>query len=246
LCVVGLGPGGPEHRTPAADAALASAELLLGYGTYLDRVVARDGQVVVSTDNREELERARHGLALAADGRRVAMVSGGDPGVFAMAAAVMEAVEGGPAAWRSVAIEVVPGVTAMLAAASRLGAPLGHDFCAMSLSDNLKPWALVLSRLRAAASAGFAIALYNPASRARPWQLGEALGTLREVLGGDVPVGFVTAATREDESVVLTTLGEADPSVADMRTLVVIGTAASRVIERPGMGSLFYSPRSAG
>ena len=176
LRVVGLGPGGPEHRTPAADAAIGSAELLLGYATYLDRVVARDGQVVVATDNREELERARHALTLAAEGRRVAMVSGGDPGVFAMAAAVMEAVESGPAAWRSVAIEVVPGVTAMLAAASRLGAPLGHDFCAMSLSDNLKPWALVLSRLRAAASAGFAIALYNPSSRARPWQLGEALG----------------------------------------------------------------------
>ena len=245
LRVVGLGPGGSEHRTPAADAAIGSAEMLLGYGAYLDRVAPAEGQIVVATDNREELDRARHALALAVDGRRVAMVSGGDPGVFAMASAVMEAIERGPAAWRAVDVGVVPGVTAMLAAASRLGAPLGHDFCAMSLSDNLKPWSLVLERLRAAAGAGFTIALYNPASRARPWQLGGALEVLREVLPGSAPVAFVTAAWRADERVVLTTLASADPSDADMRTLVVIGTASSRVIERPGLPPLFYAPRSS-
>ena len=244
LHVVGLGPAGPEHRTRQAEAAVASAEMLLGYGAYLDRVVAGPGQVVVATDNREELDRARHGMALAAEGRRVALVSGGDPGVFAMGAAVMEAIEGGPVAWRSVPVEIVPGVTAMLAAASRLGAPLGSDFCAMSLSDNLKPWPVVLARLLAAAAAGFSIALYNPASRARPWQLGEALDRLRGVLPGRVPVAFVTAALRADERVVLTTRKGADPSAADMRTLVVIGTEASRVIERPGLTPLFYAPRS--
>ena len=245
LHVVGLGPAGPEHRTPAAESALTGAEMLLGYGTYLDRVVPRAGQTVLPTDNREELDRARHALGLAAAGHTVAMVSGGDPGVFAMGSAVMEAIEHGPPAWRSVTIEIVPGVTAMLAAASRLGAPLGHDFCAISLSDNLKPWTLVLARLRAAASAGFSIALYNPASRARPWQLGEALAALREVVSGSVPVAFVTAALRTDERVVLTTLARADPELADMRTLVVIGTETSRIVERPGLPPLFYAPRSA-
>ncbi len=228
-----------------ADGALASAEMLLGYGAYLDRIVPSAAQVVLPTDNREELDRARHGLALAAEGRRVAIVSGGDPGVFAMASAVMEAVDHGPVRWRSIEIGIVPGVTAMLAAASRLGAPLGHDFCAMSLSDNLKPWPLVLARLQAAASAGFTLALYNPSSRARPWQLGEALAALCGVLPGSVPVAFVTAATRPDERIVLTTLDRAGGQAADMRTLVVIGTEQSRVVERPGLAPLFYAPRSA-
>jgi precorrin-3B C17-methyltransferase len=245
LAVVGLGPGGPEHRTPAAGRALAQSEILLGYATYLDRIVLAQGQSRIPSDNREELDRARHALALAAEGRRVAMVSGGDPGVFAMASAVMEAIEHGPPEWRSLALEVIPGVTAMLAAASRLGAPLGHDFCALSLSDNLKPWDLVIARLTAAAAAGFTLALYNPASSARPWQLGAAFEALSRVLPVTVPVAFVTAACREDEHIVITDLAHADPRIAGMRTLVVIGTEKSRLIERPGLPPLFYAPRSA-
>ena len=133
----------------------------------------------------------------------------------------------------------------MLAAASRVGAPLGHDFCAMSLSDNLKPWDLVLDRLQAAARAGFSIAIYNPSSAARPWQLGEAFAALRGVLPGSVPVALVTAAWRADERVAITTLEAADPMLADMRTMVIVGTQASRVVKRPGMTPLFYAPRSA-
>ncbi len=245
LSVVGLGPGGPAHRTPAAEAALAAADDLLGYGPYVARVAARPGQTVHPTDNREELDRARHALALAAAGRRVAVVSSGDAGVFAMAAAVFEAAEHGPAAWRALDIDVVPGISALLAAASRVGAPLGHDFCALSLSDNLKPWPLVLRRLRAAADAGFAMALYNPVSRARPWQLGAALDLLRTHLPPATPVLFVTAATRPEERVELARLDSADPASADMRTLVIVGTADTRVIERPGGRAWVYAPRSA-
>jgi precorrin-3B C17-methyltransferase len=202
------------------------------------------GQLRHASDNRCELERARHALALAADGRRVAVVSSGDAGVFAMAAAIFEAVEAGPAAWRALEIEVVPGISAMLAAAARLGAPLGHDFCVLSLSDNLKPWPLVLRRLVAASGAGFVLALYNAASRARPWQLGAAFEAIRPILPGDTPVAFATAISRPEEQVVISTLAAADPACADMRTLVLIGSAETRRIARPG-GDWLYTPRRA-
>ncbi len=244
LCILGLGPGDPALTTPQAAAALEQAQDLVGYAPYLGRVPPRPGQVRHASDNRVEGDRARHALALAAAGRRVAVVSGGDPGVFAMASAVFEALEAGPEAWRALDVAVLPGVSAMLAAAARLGAPLGHDFCAISLSDNLKPWPLVLQRLRAAATAGFVIALYNPASRARPWQLGAAFDALRGVLPGTVPVAFATAVTRPDERLVHTTLAAADPSLADMRTLVLVGSAATRRVARPG-GAWLYTPRSA-
>lgn len=245
LAIVGLGPGAPEMQTPQAEAALAKATDLVGYGPYLDRVRIRPGQVRHGSDNREELARARHALLLAAQGRRVAVVSSGDAGVFAMASAVFEAMETGDETWRLVDPEVVPGVSAMFAAASRVGAPLGADFCAISLSDNLKPWEVVTARLRAAAQAGFVIALYNPLSRARPWQLGAAFALLRRVLPGSVPVVFATAVTRPDERIDIVALETADPARADMRTLVLIGSAATRRIEREGRAPLVYSPRSA-
>ncbi len=243
LAIVGLGPGAEALRTPQAEAALAAASDLVGYGPYLDRIAPRPGQARHASDNRQELARARQALALAASGRSVALVSGGDPGVFAMASAAFEAIEGGDPAWRALDIEVIPGVSALLAAAARLGAPLGGDFCVISLSDNLKPWGLVLARLRAAASAGFVIALYNPASRARPWQLGAAFDVLRDVLPGGVPVAFATAINRPDEHVVLADLATADPAGVDMRTLVLVGSAASRVVSRAAGGVWFYTPR---
>ena len=241
LTIIGLGPGDPCLRTPQADAALEAAEALLGYGPYLARVPPRPGQTYHASDNREELDRARHALCLAAAGRSVAVVSSGDAGVFAMAAAVFEAIEGGDPAWRALDVEVVPGVSAMFAAAARLGAPLGHDFCAISLSDNLKPWALVLRRLRAAAEAGFAMALYNPVSRARPWQLDAALGLLREVLPAATPVAFATAISRPEERLEVVALAEARGVMADMRTLVLVGTAETRRV-----GRWIYTPRRAG
>jgi precorrin-3B C17-methyltransferase len=245
LAIVGIGPGSADLLAPRAAAALEAATDLVGYLPYLDRLPARPHQARHASDNRVELDRARIALDLTASGRRVAVVSGGDAGVFGMAAAVFEAIEA-HAPWRALDIEVIPGISALLAAAARLGAPLGHDFCAISLSDNLKPWPVVLSRLRAAAGAGFVVALYNPASRARPWQLGAAFDALRDTLPPETPVAFATAISRDDETVSITTLKRADPVQADMRTLVLIGTAATRRIERPGGSSWLYTPRQHG
>jgi len=245
LTVVGLGPGDPRYLTPEADTALASAQALYGYGPYLDRVAVRAGQSRHPSDNREEYARAAAALDHAARGGKVAIVSGGDPGVFAMAAAVCEAIETGPAAWRALDVAVVPGITAMLAVAARIGAPLGHDFCAVSLSDNLKPWELIERRLDAAASAGFVIALYNPVSRARPWQFSNALSRLRRHLPPSTPLVFGHAVGRPDEHVELTTLEAADGKNTDMATLVIVGSRETRVISRSGRPPLVYTQRAA-
>jgi precorrin-3B C17-methyltransferase len=246
LAIVGLGPGAAAQQTPQATDALAAATDIVGYGPYVDRVPARDGQARHASDNRVEIDRARHALTLAAAGRSVAVVSSGDAGVFAMASAVFEAIEAGEAAWRAIEVEVIPGISAMFAAAARIGAPLGHDFCAISLSDNLKPWDTVVARLTAAAEAGFVIALYNPASQARPWQLGEAFAILRRILPADTPVVFATAVTRPEERIDIVALAEADPARADMRTLVMIGSPATRRIERPSAQPWVYTPRRDG
>lgn len=244
LTVIGTGPGHPDQMTPQALQAAAEAELFFGYGPYLDRLALRPDQTRMASDNREEMDRAGRALDEALAGRRVAMVSGGDPGVFAMAAAVCEAIDRGKPEWRGVDVEVLPGVTAMLSVAARVGAPLGHDFCAISLSDNLKPWDLILERLDLAARAGFVIALYNPVSRARPWQLDAALDHLRARLGGTVPVIFGRAAGRSDEAIYIAALTEARGDMADMATCVIIGTEATCLVERPGLAPLVYAPRS--
>ena len=245
LTVVGLGPGDARWLTPAADAALAAADALFGYGPYLDRAPVREGQSRHPTDNRQEALRACAALERAAAGSKVALVCGGDPGVFAMAAAVCEQIESGPAAWRTLDVEIVPGITAMLAVAARVGAPLGHDFCALSLSDNLKPWPVIERRLDAAAQAGFVIALYNPISQARQWQLAAAFERLRRYLPATTPVVFGRAVGRVDEAIAVTTLQSADASNADMATLVIVGSAETRLVPRPGHTPLVYTPRSA-
>jgi precorrin-3B C17-methyltransferase len=245
LVVVGLGPGDQRYLTPEATDALATSDALYGYGPYLDRLPPRAGQSRHASDNREEGARAAAALRHAAQGANVAVVSGGDPGVFAMAAAICEQIEVGPDAWRALDVEFVPGITAMLAVAARIGAPLGHDFCALSLSDNLKPWDVVEQRLDAAAGAGFVIALYNPISRARPWQFGNALERLRRHLPETTPVVYGRAIGRPDERVNVTTLAEADSAQADMATLVIVGSRETRVIARPGRSALVYTPRAA-
>jgi precorrin-3B C17-methyltransferase len=245
IAVVGLGPGDPRYLTPEAAETLASAQALYGYGPYLDRVPVHAGQSRHPSDNREEGARAAAALRHAATGAKVAVVSGGDPGVFAMAAAICEQIEEGSEAWRALDVVFVPGITAMLAVAAKIGAPLGHDFCALSLSDNLKPWDLVERRLDAAASAGFVIALYNPVSRTRPWQFGKAVERLRRHLPETTPVVFGRAVGRSDEHVKVTTLAEANSTAADMATLVIVGTRETRVITRPGRSPLVYTPRAA-
>ena len=245
LTVVGIGPGPASWITPAATDALARAGQLFGYGPYLDRLPLLAGQTRHATDNREELFRAETALTAASSGARVVVVSGGDPGVFAMAAAVCEAVDRGPLEWRQLDIRVEPGVTAMLAAAARIGAPLGADFACLSLSDNLKPWSLIERRLRLTSEADLVLALYNPASKARPDRIARALELLAKLRGGATPVIFATAVGRPDERIDIGELGSCDPARVDMRTLVLVGAQGTRIIARPGLPPLVYSERFA-
>jgi precorrin-3B C17-methyltransferase len=245
LWVIGTGPGPDRWMTPETADLLRRATDLVGYLPYVVRCPDRPGQVRHTSDNRVEIDRARHALELAAAGRFVAVVSGGDPGVFAMAAAVMEAIDHGPAEWRDLDVSVHPGVSAMQAAAARLGAPLGADFCVISLSDNLKPWDIVARRLKAAVEADFVVALYNPASKARPRQIFDAFEILRGVKDPATVIVFARAVGRPDERIHITTLAEADPSLVDMATCVIIGNSATRRIDRGADREPFvYSPRS--
>lgn len=244
LAVAGLGPGAQALVTPEVSAALAEASDLVGYGPYVERVAAREDQVRHGTDNREEIARAEHALQLAAAGRKVVIVSSGDPGVFAMASALFEALEAGESAWRDLDIRILPGISAMLAASARAGAPLGHDFCCINLSDNLKPWSLIDKRLRLAARADFAMAFYNPRSRARPEGFARALATLREACGPERSIIFARAVYTANETIRVTTLAEAAPEMADMRTLVIVGSSQTRLIEGGGH-TWVYTPRSA-
>jgi precorrin-2 C20-methyltransferase/precorrin-3B C17-methyltransferase len=244
ITVVGLGPGSDEWITPEAQQALAEATDLVGYQRYLDRVPIRSGQRRFGSDNKVEAERARHALSLAEAGRRVCVVSSGDPGIFAMATAVLEAVDQGPEIWRSLDIRVVPGVSAMQAVAARLGAPLGHDFCVLSLSDRLKPWEVIVKRLHAVASADFALAIYNPISSERKWQLAEAKAILASYRAPETPVVLARAVGRSDEKIVMTDLGRFDPASADMQTLVLVGSSTTRSLALSNHRKMIYTPRS--
>lgn len=246
LAIAGLGPGNAALVTPEVSLALAQATDIVGYFPYVARIEPRPGLVLHGSDNRVEMDRATHALRMAQDGRRVVVVSSGDPGVFAMASAVFEAVETGPAEWRSLDIRVLPGVSAMLAAAARVGAPLGHDFCVINLSDNLKPWALIETRLRLAVRAGFAMAFYNPRSTARPEQFARALDVLREDCQEDRLVIFARAVTTAEEQIQVVRLSEARADMADMRTMVIVGSPTTRLIQRPDAAPIVYTPRSAG
>jgi len=239
LTIAGLGPGDEALVTPEVSAALAEATDIFGYGPYVARVPAREGLVLHASDNRQELQRATEALRLAAAGRRVVVVSSGDPGVFAMASAVFEALEAAPQ-WQDIPIRVLPGVTAMLAAAARAGAPLGHDFCAINLSDNLKPWPVIEKRLRLAAEADFAIALYNPRSASRPEGFERALEILKDAGCVNRIIIFAHAVTTPEERIDTLALRDARPEMADMRTLVIVGNSSTRRI-----GRWIYAPRRA-
>jgi precorrin-3B C17-methyltransferase len=238
LCIAGLGPGDDRLVTPEVSDALARATDVVGYIPYVARIAPREGLTLHPSDNRVELDRARAALDMAAAGQRVAVVSSGDPGVFAMASAVFEALEGRPD-WQALDIRVLPGVTAMLAAAAAAGAPLGHDFACINLSDNLKPWEVIETRLRHAARADFAMAFYNPRSASRPEGFVKALATLRAECGPDRLVTFARAVSTPEQHLQTVTLGEATPEMADMRTLVIVGNSATRRV-----GPWVYSPRS--
>ena len=243
VTVVGLGPGPDEWRTPAVTALLETATDLVGYGPYLDRVAPTAPGRRHRSGNRVEANRARLALDLGAAGGDVVVVSSGDPGIFAMASAVLEQLELHPDRWRDVEVAVQPGITAALAAASRVGAPLGHDFCVVSLSDVRKPWPVIEARLGAAAAADFVIALYNTRSRHRPDQLRAALDILARHRDPSTPVVVARRVGAPDESVDVVTLATVDTATVDMSTVLLVGSSQTRVLDRPRASSV-YTPRS--
>lgn len=245
VAVAGLGPGNEALVTPEVTATLAEATDVVGYIPYVARVAPRPGLTLHPSDNRVEVDRATHALTMAAEGKRVVVVSSGDPGVFAMASALFEALEAGSRDWRKIDIHVLPGITAMLAASARAGAPLGHDFCAINLSDNLKPWEVIEKRLRLAAEADFAMAFYNPRSSSRPKGFERTLEVLKEACGDTRPVIFARNVTLPDETIRVVPLPDTTPEMADMRTLVIVGSSRTRIIERPGLAPIVYTPRFA-
>lgn len=238
LTIAGLGPGAEAMVTPEVTAALAEATDIVGYIPYVARIAPRAGLTLHPSDNRVELDRAKAAIEMALRGQRVVVVSSGDPGVFAMASAVFEALEGWPEA-QALNIQVLPGITAMLAAAAALGAPLGHDFCCINLSDNLKPFALIETRLRHAARADLAMAFYNPRSASRPETFARTLDILREECGEGRLISFARAVSTPDQTLTTVTLAEARPEMADMRTVVLVGNSATRRV-----GRYVYTPRS--
>ena len=245
LAVVGLGPGSADLMAPAVKAELARAQDIIGYFPYVEMAGPfRPDQTVHASDNRVEMDRARHAFQLAADGHRVVVVSSGDPGVFAMATAVIEALhQSDDPRWHGVDLAVLPGISAANAAAACVGAPLGHDFCVLSLSDNLKPWDVIEARLEAATKADFALAFYNPISKARPWQLGRALEIIRAHRTADAPVILGRNVDRPGQIMTVTTLGQVTPDQVDMRTVVIVGSSTTKTFARADGGVWAYTPR---
>ncbi len=244
LIVVGTGPGSADWMSPEVKRTLQSSTDWVGYSTYLNLVEPlRTHQQRHDSDNREELDRARLALDLAAEGRSVAVVSSGDPGIFAMAAAIFEALEQETnPAWHQLNIQVAPGISALQAAAARMGAPIGHDFCVISLSDILKPWSTIERRLKAAAEADFVIALYNPVSKQRSQQLTIARNLLLQTRSPETLVVLARNVGRPGESVVVRSLSQLSPEEVDMRTLVLIGSSKTRRFSQ-GYRSWVYTPR---
>ncbi|OUL30554.1 precorrin-3B C(17)-methyltransferase [Nostoc sp. RF31YmG] len=248
LAVIGTGPGSSQWMSPEVKEILKSATDLVGYTTYLNLVGSlAEGKQRHDSDNREEIARAEMALDLAAEGRYVAVVSSGDPGIYAMATAIFEVLDRHTKPeWDSIDIHVAPGISAMQAAAAAIGAPLGHDFCAISLSDILKPWSIIEQRIAAAAEADFAIAFYNPVSKERTWQLTEARNILLRYRTPDTPVVLGRNLGRLGQAVKVITLEELAPAVADMRTIILVGSSKTRTIQRADGSISVYTPRRYG
>ena len=241
LTIVGIGPGDKNLITPEVSNAIDNATDLVGYSTYVKRVPKRDNLTMHETDNRVELSRAIHALELAELGKKVVIVSSGDPGVFAMASALLEALESGSETWKQIDIQIFPGITAMLAAAAQLGAPLGHDFCAINLSDNLKSWKIIEKRLRLSLEADFVISLYNPRSVAKPAQFDKVLRIINETCESNRLIIFAKAVTTPKQDIQIFNVNEAKSELVDMSTVVIIGSSKTKKIE----GTRFvYTPRS--
>ena len=242
LTIAGLGPGASNMVTPNVQEAISSATDIVGYIPYVARIPPRDGLVLHPSDNRVEIERAELALDLAASGKKVLIVSSGDPGVFAMAAAVFEILDINPSRWADVEVQILPGITAMLAAAAKIGAPLGHDFCTLNLSDNLKPWELIEKRLLLGIEADFAMALYNPRSKSRPEGFNKALTILKRECSKDRLIVFARAISTPEEKIQIMNLTQAKPEMADMQTVVIIGSSQTKALIQNGK-TFAYTPR---
>jgi precorrin-3B C17-methyltransferase len=243
VIVVGLGAGDPAQITPQVTQAINLATDIIGYIPYIDRITPKQGVTLHPSDNRVEIERVEHALALAQAGGIVLIVSSGDPGVFAMAAALFEALEKNLQNWQDIDIEILPGITAMLAAAALVGAPLGHDFCVINLSDNLKPWSIIEKRLLGAVEADFAMAFYNPRSKSRPEGFEKTLKLLQSQCEPDRLIIFARAVTTKEETVQIVPICNANAEMADMRTLVIVGSSQTRIIKQ-NKREWIYTPRS--
>lgn len=243
LRIVGLGAGSEKWLTPEARDILHTATDIIGYTPYVNAVPKTVSAKLHASDNGVEVARAEYALSLAAGGAKVAVVSGGDAGVFGMASAVFEAIENGEAGWRKLDIEVAPAVTALLAASARIGAPLGHDFCVISLSTYLKPWEIIEKRLRASADGDFVLAIYNPTSKHRAEDLQNALKIMRETRDGETIAIIATKIGREGEEIIITNLSEIKPEQINMLSLLIIGSRKTRLIKREGKPPFIYTPR---
>lgn len=243
VTVIGLGPGKESWLTPEVKTALEQAEILVGYKTYVDMVPVRVGQQRLASDNRVELDRAKDALDLANQGRNVVVVSSGDPGIFAMASAVLEAIDKNPVRWQNIDFQVCPGLSAMQGAASLTGAPLGHDFAVISLSDIRKPFEIIEKRLIAAAQSDLVIAIYNPASKTRREQVERMKRLLLEHKAPETNVLMAKNIGRDGEQTHFTTLKELNTDMIDMRTMLIIGSSKTKVIKGPNQTQLLYTPR---
>ncbi len=244
LSIIGTGPGAAKWMSPEVKAILEDATDFVGYKTYINLVKEfTQGKTIHASDNRVELDRARLALNLATEGKSVVIVSSGDPGIYGMAAAVFEVLDHeSDSKWNQIDIHVAPGISAAQAAAAAIGAPIGHDFCTISLSDILKPWEIIEQRLAAAAQADFAIAIYNPISSQRKWQLPAAKEILLKWRSPDTPVILGRKMGRKGENVQVITLAELTPDLADMQTVIIIGSSKTKTLEI-GDRIRVYTPR---
>lgn len=244
VTVIGLGPGKASWQTPEVRQAIEQAEILVGYKTYIDMVPVRVGQQRLASDNRVEIERSKEALDLANKGRNVVVVSSGDPGIFAMASAVLEAIDKDPVRWKNIDLAILPGLSAMQGAASLTGAPLGHDFAVISLSDIRKPFEIIEKRLIAASQSDMVIAIYNPASKTRRDQVDRMKEVLLAHKDPSTIILLAKNVGRDGEKTQLTTLKDLDTTLIDMRTMLIIGSSKTKVIEGPNQSQLLYTPRS--
>ncbi len=239
MSVLGLGPGGPEHLTPRAREVLENAETIAGYKGYL-RLLTTDllqGKKIISTGMTAEIQRCNLALDAAAQGQHTALVCSGDPGIYALASLVLELLEQRPDP-EDIPVQIIPGVPALCAASALLGAPLGHDFACVSLSDLLTPWEIIETRLHAAGQADFALVLYNPRSSKRDWQLERAAQIMLGYRSGQTPLGVVRNAGRKGEQVLISSLDKLRPELVDMSCTVIIGNSQTRA-----RGLWMYTPR---